>query len=367
MIELLNDDLVFKFPQVHEDAQLSISFQRTLRIPDDDKSYSLPPGLGRFPIVHVDDYQNNVPPSWIEHGGVFLPMYQSEAMWLCFTANQDFTRRSAYPFAIKICTGKINAFTGDPYEKGLNKNPQDYAVAPKQPWLDGYCVKKGEIRQFVAMELGEGYTAEEQITGKAEHGGLQITVYPMKAERYDFLFPKGEIKISERGWGGGDWGGVPSGGGYADTVSGWGTPQAAMAMAAPGAAPAQAQEMGLAPGGKMKQEIYKDDFKIDDWDLENGSRCFVHITNSVTWAAITGKLPPHLPPSAKDYTYAGLPWFDYYDADAKAIKGSSKLAKMASVQKMAQEKGEPVSNEPVSQEKIVHLKKNPNRVREGDF
>jgi hypothetical protein len=30
-------------------------------------------------------------------------------------------------------------------------------VLPEQPWLDGYCVEKGYIRQFVAMPLGEGY------------------------------------------------------------------------------------------------------------------------------------------------------------------------------------------------------------------
>jgi hypothetical protein len=35
------------------------------------------------------------------------------------------------------------------------------------------------------MPMGAGYTAEEQITGKAEHGGLQMIVYPMKAKRYE--------------------------------------------------------------------------------------------------------------------------------------------------------------------------------------
>ena len=30
------------------------------------------------------------------------------------------------------------------------------------------------------MPLGEGDTAEEQITGEVEHGGIQIMVYPMK-------------------------------------------------------------------------------------------------------------------------------------------------------------------------------------------
>lgn len=352
MIEINGNDLVFSFPNVHQCARLNISFQRTLRIPDDDRSYHLPPGLGRFPLVHTDDYEKNVPEKWLQHGGVIMPMYQSEAMWIYFGGYQEPRRRSAYPFAIKICTGKINAVTGEEYTNGLKRNPQDYVVSPKQPWLDGYCVKKGEIRQFVAMPLGEGYTAEEQITGEAEHGGLQITVYPMKGNRYEALFPKEELlPMQEQSISTGSWGALP-------TVA---------CMAAPGA-PMQAKEMGLAPGGKMKQEIYTDDFKLEDWDLENSSRCFVHITNSTTWAEITGKLPLHLPPSANDYTYAGLPWFDYYDADAKIIKGSAKLSKLQSAQKMSLEKGEPISNESLfTKELVIPLKKNPKQVREGDF
>ena len=34
----------------------SLVFQRTLRIPDDGRDYPLPPGLGRFPLRHIDDY-----------------------------------------------------------------------------------------------------------------------------------------------------------------------------------------------------------------------------------------------------------------------------------------------------------------------
>ena len=62
-------------------------------------------------------------------------------------------------------------------------------MIPKQPWLDGFCVEKGIIRQFVAMPLGEGYTAEEQITGEAEHGGLQIEIFPMKREVFERRYP----------------------------------------------------------------------------------------------------------------------------------------------------------------------------------
>ena len=54
-IELRNDQLIFRFPEVHEDAELGIEFQRTLRIPDDNREHYLPPGLGRFPLSRVDD------------------------------------------------------------------------------------------------------------------------------------------------------------------------------------------------------------------------------------------------------------------------------------------------------------------------
>ena len=72
MIELRHDRLAFSFPDVHPEARLTIAFQRTLRIPDNDKTYPLPPGLGDFPIRHVDDHADHVPPAWLGHGGVTL-------------------------------------------------------------------------------------------------------------------------------------------------------------------------------------------------------------------------------------------------------------------------------------------------------
>ena len=179
MITLESDRLTFRFPEVHPDAACSIDFQRTLRIPDDGSDYSLPPGLGSFPLRHVDDYADRLPAAWQRRGGVLLPMHQAEAMWLSFDCDSD------YPFAIKVATGKICAVTGDAWAERLNRDPQDYLVVPDQPWLDGYCVEKGVIRQFVAMPLGAGYTVEEQLTGAAEHGGLQIIAFPMKRERYE--------------------------------------------------------------------------------------------------------------------------------------------------------------------------------------
>ena len=63
MITLEQDRLVFRFPDVHADAVCAIDFQRTLRIPDNGKTYPLPPGFGRFPLRHLDDHAPRLPAS----------------------------------------------------------------------------------------------------------------------------------------------------------------------------------------------------------------------------------------------------------------------------------------------------------------
>ena len=325
MIELKDDELVFRFPTVHVDAACRIGFQRTLRIPDDNRDYPLPPGLGRFPLRHVDDHLDRIPKAWGRHGGVFLPMYQAEAMWLHF--------HTAYPMAVKVAAGKIDALTGEGWTNELSARRQNYLVVPDQPWLDGFSVGRGLIRQFVAMPLGQGYTAEEQLAGKGQHGGLQVVVYPMRALRYEDW----KQEQSERRYG------------------------PAMAPQAPPA------DLGLAPGGLMRQEIYEDDYGFDAWERSVWSRCFVHILNSVQFFQVSGVAPPAKPPTAREYTDAGLPWFDYYDDDRTALDGAEKLAGLDSVaaKRLKMREGFLADNDAVQPEVVV--KEHGARVREGEF
>lgn len=323
------DALSFHAADVHPEARFSLEFQRTLRIPDDGRDYPLPPGLGRFPLQHVEDHADRLPPSWVARGGVMLPMYQAEAMWIAF--------RGRYPFAVKIATGKINAVTGEPWVPGLNRDPQDYCVLPQQPWLDGYAVEKGVIRQFVAMPLGQGYTAEEQLTGAAVWGGLQIVAYPMKADRYRELSRRLRKDLPT--------------------------------SAAPAMALADGAGMGLAAGGRMRQEVYRDRHPLDVWDLRHGIRCYVAILNSADWAAATGTAAPQPPVTAKDYTAAGLPWYAYY-ADAEALPGSSALASLRSVATLQRERHGAAGDldEPVPAQRVLRLPAEPGRtVSSGAF
>jgi hypothetical protein len=281
--------------------RFAVSFQRTLRIPDDGHVYPLPPGLGRFPVLPVEDYLDQVPPLWREQGGAFIPLYQREALWLGFHA------ASWKPNAVKIAVGRINAISGEPFDPVLHSDPQDYLVCPDQPWLDGVHTGQGSIRQFVAMPLGLGYTVEASMTGAETFGGIQITVFEPKPGK----FPDERPVTPDMG-------------------------PVRTAMPKPGGVVA----MGLGAGGMMKQKIYADPYGIDTWDQDNYGQIFVHLINSAEFSEITGLEPLPTPIDAKTYTEHGLPWFDLYDEAKSDIDPTERLARVKTVSERDAERGE---------------------------
>ncbi|ADG82854.1 hypothetical protein [Thermincola potens] len=312
----------------------SVDFQRTLRITDDGNTYPLPPGLGRFPVFKVEDYASKVPASWREHGGVFIPMYQREALWLNF--NGAYWR----PNAVKIAVGKINAISGKEWDQELKAEEQDYIVCPDQPWLDGINAGDGYIRQFVAMPLGMGYTVEGQVTGREEFGGIQIIVYDPKPgifpdEQPDYRMD--HLMLCE---------------------------SAVMS-------PPCCGEMGLAAGGKMKQSIYPDEYGIETWDQANYGRVYVHIVNSMMFRDITGLEPPPTPISAKTYTEYGFPWFDFLDEEKGDVSASGILSKVKSVKEMDKEKGfapqQDDSSVEIPENQVKKIKLDPESVIDGKW
>ena len=312
MISLEREQLVFRFPHINEFAGIRIDFQRTLRIPDNGYDYDLPPGLGNFPLRHIEDYNLEAKNHLKERGGIIMPMCQTDALWLNFSSSHH--DPFVLPVALKIGAGKINAVSGEKWAEGLSQNPQNYVVLPEQPWLDGFNVEKGKVRQFVAMPLGQGYTVEEQIDTESEVGGIQIEAIPMKKDVYEDLKARRRaeppLRISS------DF--MMSCASYDDF------------------------EMGLGMGGSMHQEIYVDEYGLDAWDIENRQRCFVMLANADQWMKITGEEPPLPPLSAEDYSKAGLPWFEYYDGDRKAIEGAKALGSIKSIKEIGNTKREPI-------------------------
>lgn len=107
-VAIVNNALQLRDPD-GSDA-ITIRFQRTLRIPDDGRTYPLPPSLGEFPLRLVRDYVHRVPPEWARRGGVILPMYPREAMWLAF---------GGAPHALKVGIGKVCAISGERWAEVL--------------------------------------------------------------------------------------------------------------------------------------------------------------------------------------------------------------------------------------------------------
>lgn len=269
-----------------------ITFERTLRIPEEGL-HPLPPGLGAFPLRRVEDYPRTVPQSWMERGGVMLPVYQREAMWLAFDADE--------PAALQVGIGKVCAVSGIAWNEQLTSDPQNYLALPEQPWLDGINAGDGFIRQFVAVPLGLGVTVEGQVTGVEEHGGVQLHSVPLTEQALT------------------KW--------RADQVANprlFGVTGGLVCCAAP-------PDMGLGAGGRMEQEVYADDRSLGDYDPSRSQRVFVHLCSAAQWSTITGEVPPPTPVDREAYVQAGLPWFDYYDADAKDVPASSILSAVKTV------------------------------------
>lgn len=275
---------------------IGVTFHRTLRLPDDGGTYPLPPGLGEFPIRRVRDFARRVPAAWRAAGGVFIPLYQREALWLGFAGARW------RPNALKLAVGGVNAVSGGAWDLRLRRRPQDYLVIPEQPWLDGINAGAGVVRQFVAMPLGQGYTVEAQVTGKEELGGLQLAVYQPRPGRFPDRPPR-------RRWRDAD-----------------GTSGSATIMACCEPAP-----MGLAAGGRMAQSIYPDPHGVDTWDPASVRTVHVHVVNSAMYRFITGEAPPPSPVSARTYTECGLPWFRLYDEHLGDLPPSAVLAGVKSV------------------------------------
>lgn len=255
----------------------SVTLHRTLRIPDDGGDYPLPPSLGPMPVHRLEADQ------------FVVPMRRAEALWLGFEAPWW------KPHALKVGIGGIDAVSGETFEPAtLGADPQDYVVIPDQPWLDGINAGDGFIRQFVAVPLGEGLTVEAQLTGVEGEGGLTLSLFSPRPGRFPDWPPDREMRYD------------------VETT----------ACAAP---------MGLGAGGRMRQEIYADEYGIETWEAEPTSTVHVDLVDALAFEALTGLAAPAPVVDADTYTRFGLPWFDLIDPTREDLEAAERLASVRSI------------------------------------
>lgn len=269
-------------------------------------------------------------------------------MWINFEATD--------PFLIKIYVGGVNAVSGEPRNetqathrrraeavKNNAKDLQDYIVVPNQYWLDGIAVEPGKVRQFVAMQSGDGYSVEAQIMGSDTVGGIQFDVTPTKAfcrrqnnERFfvktltgktitlhcDLDITVVEVKhkiLSLEG--------IPidqqrliyDG---KDLENDWTlcdckiTKNATLYLVLRLRGGGPSPPLAIAAGGRIKQRIQEDDYSPLLWASGSTISFNVHLLNSQVFHPVTGKPAPPCPVSMEQYHKLGLPFFNFNEPDS---------------------------------------------------
>lgn len=255
-----------------------ISFHRTLRVPDDGQTYPLPPGLGRLPLYKVDLPDLGQ--------ALAIPMYRREALWIGFSG------APWKPNAVKVLVGGINAISGLPDDENDLTSPQNYLICPEQPWLDGFDVGKGVIRQFVAMPLGTGYGVEASYPTLREKGGLRIVVFEPKPGHFPDKPP-------------------PSLGGPAR-------------FNMPRTNEPQRPTLAIGAGGTIQQKVYPDPHGIEVWDRKAFGAVDIVLLEAAAFTSLTGITAPPTPIEIGTYEANGLPWFELYDEPAESVEPSDR-------------------------------------------
>ena len=287
-VEIVRDQLVL--------GPVTVGFHRTLRIPETGL-HPLPPGLGRFPLRRVEDYPDTAPAEWLSRGGVMLPIYQREAMWLSFDAFE--------PAALQVGTGKVCAVSGLPWIDRLVGDPQNYVCAARSA-VAGRHQRRGRLHPPVRRRAAR-FGRDGRRTGHRRGDPRWSTASGGWSDR------AGACRMAGRTGGSGAAVGMRGRSGRRSDGGACGA------------------SMGLGAGGRMRQEVYADDRPLSDYDESGSLRVFVHLCSAAQWSAITGEVPPPTPVDRDAYVRAGLPWFDFYDADARDLAASDTLSKVKSV------------------------------------
>lgn len=257
---------------VYIGGRFSLSFQRTLRVPDIGPSYPVPPRMGNFRIHRVEDYLGTVPAGWAEmhhdgREGIFIPMYRCEALWLAFGGV------SWKPNAVQVGLGGSNVLSGEPLEAGLHGAPQNYIISPHQPWLAG----------MRSLELGMRHKDPDNVSFSQFRvpQSLEVVVYDPRPS----IFPSEPPR--QHTW--------PYDSLFEESV--------------------QPFRLGLQDEGREAQFALPDPYGQEAWELEPCGRVDVHLVNTAQFQQITGHEPPHTPVTTDAYSAAGLPWLDSYEEE----------------------------------------------------
>ncbi|MDP9377232.1 MAG: hypothetical protein M3P40_06620, partial [Actinomycetota bacterium] len=112
-----------------------------------------------------------------------------------------------------------------------------------------------------------------------------------------------------------------------------------------------AAPMGLGAGGRMRQEIYADDYGIETWETSPTATVRIDLVDALAFEALTRLAVPS-PVDARTYTEFGLPWFDLLEPTRRDIQAATRLAAVRSIADLEARSEEPLA---IPAEQVVRL------------
>ncbi|BCS18370.1 RING finger protein [Aspergillus puulaauensis] len=98
--------------------------------------------------------------------------------------------------------------------------------------------------------------------------------------------------------------------------------------------PRRPQEMGIAAGGKLVQDIVKDTSPNYVWNKARAKLVDIHILHPSAFEAVTHVLAPKTPIATEEYLAAGIPFYAVEEDPDQRLDGSEVLAGVKSVSAM---------------------------------
>ena len=402
-LDLDDDNARTGASELNVGAHTGISFRRTLRVPEDGQEYPLPADMGTLPIYRIEDYADKVPPHWLNEGGFFIPLYQREALFVAFEGaswrptvakvavgrinaitgkpyderirqhEQDYVIIPDQQWLDGINTGKnlVSQFVAMPLGKGYTIEEQMTDEAqhggfqivvfeskfgrfpeenPEEAEARATATAIRRLRpqlETLVLQLPSPYPAiaKDFLNRKhclATHEGKTLSVeeqtHFLEVLRTFFQQKLGRAEIA--GWADAD---IEE---YSEKLSPILSLSAPIRLGSPepvrflSAGKRMVEiEMGIARGGSIKQQIYRDHYGVESWDESAKRMLNIRIVNSTVFQKITGMPPPESPVTIEAYQQCGIPWYHRYDETADSVAPAKKFSFVKSIVAIARLRG----------------------------
>lgn len=285
-VVLPEEYLEVRASSVHMEAFAGVRLQRALRLPKGTPPYnSVRSDSFHIPRT-INEHCNDPGLDWFMRSGEYvICTHSSESVTL------EFLSPFAYPFAVVVSIGGLDALTGGEQIGTLSRTPQNYITLPCQNWLDAWLAPSGGTYDFTAPDPGLPDSDGLYRPFEDERDRITLGFIPMKAEAFSRYCKEVDNNAGRPVYGADDF--------------------------------AERFVETYLLSGRMRYEqekgdtwdagvVHPDPFDPDDWDATATQEVAVTLVRPSVWSTLMKEAVGEALFNRDVYDEAGVPWFEEY-------------------------------------------------------